>query len=65
MVHFSPSIEQRKQFYNHEANDLGVVMCSYVRIMNARIIYVFTDRCLSTNRLHIMVKAAKLCLANS
>ena len=37
MDHFSPSIEQQKQFYNCKANDLGVVWCS---------------RRLLTNRLH-------------
>ena len=55
MFHFSPSIEQRK-FYNREANNLGVMMCSYVRIMNRQIVSVFTDRCLFTNCLHIMAK---------
>ena len=52
MVHLSPSIKQRKQFYNCEANDLGVVWCSY----NERTIHL-------RNRLH--GKAAELCLANS
>ena len=47
MVRFSHSIEQRKQFYNCEANSLGVVWCNY----NER-----TNRL--TNRLH--GKAAEL-----
>ena len=54
-LHFSPSIEIR----NCEANDLGVVWCSYNEQTNRLHIY----RCLLTNRLH--GKAAELCLANS
>ena len=48
-----PSIEQRKQFYGCEANDLGVVWCS----CNEQ-----TNRLLA-NCLH--GKTAELCLANS
>ena len=59
MVHFSPSIEQRKLFYNCEANDLGVVWCSYNKWINHLRVY----RHLLTNRLHD--KAAEVCLANS
>ena len=40
MVHFSRSIEQRKQIYN----SLDVVWCG-VAIMNRQIVYIFTDVC--------------------
>ena len=56
---FSPSIELQKQFYNCEANDLGMVWCSYNKRMNRLCVY----RYLLTNRVH--GKAAELCLANS
>ena len=59
MVRFSPSIEQRKQFYNCEANGLGVVWCSYNKWKNSLCVY----RPLLTNRLH--GKATELCLASS
>ena len=59
MVHFSPSIELQKQFYNCEANDLGMVWCIYNKRMNRLCVY----RYLLTNRVH--GKAAELCLANS
>ena len=59
MVRFSRSIEQRKQFYNCEANSLGVAWCSYNEWTNPLRVY----RCLLTNRLH--GKAAKLCLGHS
>ena len=39
IVCFSPNIEQRKQFYNCEANNLGAVWCS------GQIVYVLTDAC--------------------
>ena len=55
MVHFSPSIEQQKQFYNCEA---GVVWCNY----NERITHLCVYRRLLTNRLH--GKAAELSLTN-
>ena len=45
---FSPSIEQRKQFYNCKANDLGVEWCSYNEWTNRSGVY----RRLLTNRLH-------------
>ena len=57
MVHFSPSIEQRKQVYNCEANDVDVVY-----IMNGQN-HLHVYRHLLTNRLH--GKAAELCLGNS
>ena len=54
MVRFSPSIEQRKQFYNFKA----IIWVWYgVAIMNA------LSRCLLTNRLH--GKAAEICLVKS
>ena len=53
MVRFSPSIEQRKQFYNCKANDLGAVWYSYNDGTNR-------FKCLYKNG-----KAAELCLANS
>ena len=59
MVRFSRSIEQQKQFYNCEANSLGVVWCSYNEWTNRLHVY----RCLLINRLH--GKAAELSLANS
>ena len=59
MVHLSHSIEQQKQFYNCEANRLGVLWCSYYEQTNLLHVY----RCLLTNHLH--GKAAELCLANS
>ena len=46
-------------FYNCEANDLGLVTCSYNKRTNRLRVY----RRLLTNRLH--GKAAELCLANS
>ena len=52
MVCFSRSIEQRKQFYNCEANSLGVVCCSYNEWRNR-------------SRVRLHGKAAELCLANS
>ena len=55
MVCFNPRIEQRKH-YNCEANDLGVVWCSYNERTNRLHVY----RRLLTNRLH--GKAAELCL---
>ena len=54
MVRFSPSIEQRKQFYNCKA--IIWVWCG-VAIMNA------LSRRLLTNRLH--GKAAEICLVKS
>ena len=59
MVHYSPCIEQRKQFYNCEANNLGVVWCTYNERTNRLRVY----RRFLTNPLH--GKAAELCLANS
>ena len=59
MVRYSRSIEQQKQFYNCEANSLGVVWCSYSEQTNR----VRICRRLLTNCLH--GKAAELCLANS
>ena len=56
MVHFSHSIEQRKQIYSCEANSLW---CSYNEQTNRLRVY----RCLLTNRLH--GKAAELCLTNN
>ena len=53
MVHFSPSIEQRKQFYNCEANSLW---CSYNEWTNC------LRRRLLANCLH--GKAVELCSAN-
>ena len=38
MVRYSRSIELQKQFYNCEANSLGVVWCG-VAIMNGQIVY--------------------------
>ena len=58
MVHFSRSIEQRKQFYNRKAYSLGVAWCSY----NERTICLRVYRRLLTNHLH--GKATELCLAN-
>ena len=58
MVRFSHSIEQRKQFYNCEANNLGMVWCSYNIWTNRLHVYRWL-----TNRLH--GKVAELCLANS
>ena len=58
MVRFSPSIEQRKQFYNCKANDISMVWCSYNE--QTYCFYVLTDAC---KRLH--GKAAELCLANT
>ena len=38
MVRFNPSIEQRKQFYNCKAKDLGEVWCStYMIIKTAKL----------------------------
>ena len=55
MVCFSPSIEQEKQCYNCNANDLSsVVWCSYNKQMKHLSVY----RGLLTNRLH--GKAAEL-----
>ena len=45
---FSSSIEQRKQFYNCKANDLGVVWCSY----NEQTNHISVYRCLLTSCLH-------------
>ena len=47
MVCFSPSIEQRKQCYDCEANDLAVVRYSYIRSYNNERTnrYVLTDAC--------------------
>ena len=59
IVHFSRSIEQRKQIYSCEANSLGVVWCSYNERTNRLRVY----RRLLINHLH--GKAAELCLANS
>ena len=59
MVRYSRSIEQQKQFYNCEANSLGVAWYSYNEWTNCLHVY----RHLLTNRLH--GKAAELCLANS
>ena len=39
MVRFSFNIEQQKQFYNCEANNLGAVWCSYNEQMNHLRIY--------------------------
>ena len=47
MVRFSHSIEQRKQFYNCEANNLGMVWCSYNKWTNRLHVYRWL-----TNRLH-------------
>ena len=55
MVRFSPSIEQRKQFYNCKANSLGVVWFSY----NERTNRLHAYRRLLTNRSH--GKAVELC----
>ena len=57
MVHFSPSIEQRKQVYNCKANNIGGV------VYNERMNHLRVYRCLLTDRLH--GKAAELCLANN
>ena len=57
--HFSRSIEQQKQIYSCEANNLGVVWCSY----NERTNHLHVYRCLLTYHLHS--KAAELCLAKS
>ena len=59
MVHFSLSIEQRKQIYSCKTNSLGVVWCSY----NERTNHLRVCRRLLTNRSH--GKAAELCLADS
>ena len=59
MVRYSPSIDQQKQFYNCEANSLGVVWCSCNERTNRLRVY----RRFLTNSLH--GKAAELCLANS
>ena len=56
MVHFSPSIQQQKQVYNCEANNVGVVYNEYINGLG-----VYWR--LLTNPLHR--KAAELCLANS
>ena len=56
MVHFSPSIVQKKQVYNCKANDMSVV---YNEQMNHLHVY----RRLLTNPSHS--KAATLCLASS
>ena len=56
---YSHSIEQQKQFYNCDANSLGVVWCSYNEWTNHLHVY----RWLLTNCLY--GKAAELCLANS
>ena len=53
------AISNNANIYNCEANDLGVVMCSYNKWTNRLRVY----RCLLTNHLHD--KAAELCLANS
>ena len=47
MVCFSPSIEQRKQFYNCEADNLGVVWYSYNEQMNP----LCVNRCLLVRKL--------------
>ena len=52
MVRFSPSIEQRNHFI------IMIWMWHGVAIMNGKIAYVLTDRCLHG-------KAAEICLANS
>ena len=59
IVCFSPSIEQRKQFYKCEANNFGVVWCCYNEWTNRLHVYGF----LLTNHLH--GKAAELRFANS
>ena len=56
---FWHSNEQRKQFYNCEANSLGVVWCSY----NERENHLSAYRRLLTNCLH--GEEAELCLASS
>ena len=48
MVCFSCSTERQKQFYNCEANSLGVVWCSYNEQTNC--LHVYSR--LLTNRLH-------------
>ena len=56
MVRFSPSIEQQKEVYSCEANDVGVEYNEWKNCLHAH-------RHLLTNRLHD--KAAKIFLANS
>ena len=55
MVLYSRGFEQRKKFYNCEANSLGVLW--------RRTNHLHVYRRLLTNRLHC--KEAELCLANS
>ena len=55
MIH---CIKQRKQFYNFEANDLGVAWCSYNEQTNCLRVY----KHLLTN--YLLSKVAELCLAN-
>ena len=59
VLSISRCIEQQKQFYNCEANNLDVMWCSYNERTNRLRVY----RRLLTNHLH--GKAAELCLANS
>ena len=56
MVPFSPSIQQPKQVYNWEANDVGVLYIEWT-------IYFCFYRCCLLNHLH--GKAAEPCLAKS